>query len=254
MFLITAGYDVLRYSVEDSHIQSHLLNQLINRKMVYGFIFLTLTLTPDNISVLRDSGLPVVTVETVTNEFSSVVIDNVAAGKLATRHLLNLGHRRVGMITGLDIGRMHFTVPHARVDGYRSALEEEGIEWRAEYEVPGNFSYEGGAEAMKRLFSLHQPPTAVFALSDEMAIGALKMVRDMNLRVPQDLSIVGFDDNEVSEYVGLTTIRQPVADYGEHAAKQIIQQLAMTEQRPIEHIRCPTELILRTTTGPTPRE
>lgn len=251
--LTTAGYDVVRYSVDNTQVQSQLVSQLISRNLVDGFIFSTLALTEGNILALQQSNLPVVTIETSTKEFSSISIDNVEAGKLATRHLINLGHRRIGIITGLNDDPLHFSAPQARTAGYWEALKEGGIEPRSEYEVQGNYSYEGGAEAMKHLFSLHNPPTAIFALSDEMAIGALKIVRDMNLRVPQNISIIGFDDNEVSEYIGLTTIRQPVADYGEIAAKLIIEQIEANSDVKPHHVECPTELVLRSTTGPTPQ-
>ncbi|MEM7130070.1 MAG: LacI family DNA-binding transcriptional regulator [Chloroflexota bacterium] len=250
--LSTAGYDVVRYSIERTQIQAQFLRQLINRRLVDGLIFSTVVLDTDALSIVQDARLPVVTIETMTEVFPSIGIDNYAAGQLATRHLINLRHRRIGLITGAENDPTGFTVTNDRTRGYRIALKEAGIEWRPEYEaqVPGNYYYEGGEEAMKQLFSLHQPPTAIFAVTDEMAIGALKAVRDMNLRVPQDISIIGFDDNEVAEYIGLTTIRQPVADYGEVAAKQVIRQFGNDSREESQHIQLPVELILRTTTGP----
>lgn len=250
--LTTAGYDVVRYSIDKTQVQSQFLRHLINRKLIDGLIFSTITLGDDALSLLQKAGIPVVTIETTTDTYPSIGINNNGAGKLATRHLINLRHRRIGLITGMESDPQDFTVTSDRTEGYRIALREAGIEWRPEYEVKvlGNYYYEGGAEAMKQLFSLHQPPTAIFAVTDEMAIGALKAVRDMHLRVPEDISIIGFDDNEVAEYVGLTTIRQPVADYGELAAKQIIQQFDDKQTSYAKRIECPTELVLRTTTGP----
>lgn len=250
--LSTAGYDVVRYSIDGTHVQPRFLQQLINRKLVDGLIFSTMILGDEALDVLEKAGLPAVTIEAKTDRYPSVGIDNFAAGQLATRHLINLRHRRIGLITGIESDAMSFTATHDRNEGYRVALKEAGIEWRSEYEVkvPGNYHYEGGEEAMKQLFSLHQPPTAIFAVTDEMAVGALKAVRDMHLRVPEDISIIGFDDNEVSEYIGLTTIRQPVADYGELAAKLIMEQVENKNGSLQKCVECPTELVLRSTTGP----
>jgi DNA-binding LacI/PurR family transcriptional regulator len=99
---------------------------------------------------------------------------------------------------------------------------------------------------------MHQPPTAVFAFSDEMAIGALKTVRDMNLRVPEDISVIGFDDQDIAAYVGLTTVRQPVAEYGERAASLLLRRLAEPDIDDLPHIELNTQLVIRSTTGPPP--
>ena len=253
IILLTAGYEAVRYDIFSLDLQSEVLHQLLTRKLVDGLIIATLTLAEEQIHLLHRSGIPVVTVETETEYFPSILIDNQAASELATRHLINLGHRQIGLITGLNEDPLRFGVPRQRGEGYRRALEVNGIQLRDEYIVTGNFSYQGGAEAMKQLLSIQRPPTAVFALSDEMAIGALKTVRDMNLRIPEDISIIGFDDNDVAEFVGLTTIRQPVGDFGELAAEQMICQLVEDECTILEKVYCSAELVLRDTTGPAPR-
>jgi LacI family repressor for deo operon, udp, cdd, tsx, nupC, and nupG len=238
----------VRYSVDSVPAQVSLLTHVINRQLVDGLILCSLSLTDETVEILTRSGLPISTVETSHAALWSVGIDNVAAAQMATRYLINLGHQRIGLISGLEDAPLQFAVPIERRRGYLQALEEYGMDYRSELEQPGNYIYEGGAEAMKHLFSVHKPPTAVFALSDEMAIGALKAVRDMNLRVPDDISIIGFDDNDVSEYVGLTTVHQPVVRYGEHAVVEIDRQFA-GEDEP-DHIELQPRLVVRATTGP----
>jgi DNA-binding LacI/PurR family transcriptional regulator len=225
---------------------------LASGRYVDGLI-VNMALVEEDMELLTNLDLPVVTVETETACFASVGIDNVAAARTATRHLINLGHASIGIISGLREDPMRFLVPRQRTEGYRSALRECGIEVRPELDVPGNFSPAGGAEAMIDLLSVHQPPTAVFAFSDEMAIGALKTVRDMNLRVPGDVSVIGFDDHDISRYVGLTTVRQPVAEFGEIAASLLLKRLDGTDKPEEEdppHIELNSQLVIRSTTGP----
>ncbi len=248
--LVTQGYDVMRYSIASRGNQTEFLCRLSSGKHVDGLILVTMALTDEDLALLTRLDFPVVTVETETAHFASVGIDNVAAAQTATRHLINLGHRQIGIISGLRQDPMRFLVPRQRAEGYRSALREHEIEIRPELEVPGNFSLAGGAEAMVDLLSMHQPPTAVFAFSDEMAIGALKTIRDMNLRVPEDISVIGFDDQDIAQYVGLTTVRQPVAEYGERAAALLLKRLDEPDARDLPHIELNTQLVIRSTTGP----
>jgi DNA-binding LacI/PurR family transcriptional regulator len=155
------------------------------------------------------------------------------------------------VISGLPDDPLRFRIPAERLQGYQEVLKEHDIEPRAELNAPGNFSYAGGAEAMTRLLAVPQPPTAVFAFSDAMAIGALRTIRDMGLRVPQDISVMGFDDQEVAEYVGLTTVFQPVAGYGERAADLLLRHFAgETDEAAVVHEHLPTKLVVRGTTGP----
>ena len=247
--LTTQGYDAVRYSVDSVEGQISLLRYLINRRLVDGLIMCSLSLTDETADVLYESGLPVTTVETKHVRFSSVGIDNSQATQMATRYLINLGHRRIGLISGEEATALQFAIPLARKRGVIAALEQSGIEFRQELDQPGNYVYEGGAEAMKRLFSVHEPPTAVFAFSDEMAIGALKTIRDMNLRVPEDISVIGFDDNDVSAFVGLTTVRQPVTTYGEETVADLLHTFDQVDAEPVHRLH-QAELVVRATTGP----
>lgn len=246
------GYDVLRYSVTGSESRTQLLRQIAVSRRVDGLIVVTIPLEADEEALLREADLPVVTVETVTKSFPSVACDNVAAAMTATRHLVNLGHRRIAIISGLSDDPMRFPIPQERKSGYLRVLQENDIEPRPEFDVPGNFSYEGGGEAMTQLLSVRQSPTAVFAFSDEMAIGAMKTIRDLGLRVPDDISVMGFDDHDVSRYVGLTTMHQPVAEYGDQAASLLLDALDGQDLGAESHKELSTRLVIRSTTGAVP--
>ncbi len=249
--LINLGYDTVRYSVDTPDNQTDLLRRLASGRLVDGLTIMSLSLSDEEAEFLAKSDLPALTLESTNSGSDSIVIDNVAAAELATRHLINLGHRRIGAITGSRTA-LEFHIPGQRIQGYLQALDAAGIEIRPELIQRGNFSFEGGAEAMKVLYSVENPPTAVFAISDEMAIGALKTIRDHNLRVPEDVSIIGFDDHDVSAYVDLTTIRQPVSHFGTLAAQMLVERLESDKPIEIRHVVCQPELILRATTGPAP--
>jgi DNA-binding LacI/PurR family transcriptional regulator len=252
--LMEAGYDVIRYSIESLEQESHVFEKIIRRRRVDGIIFLTVEIDSGSIDFLSTADLAVVTIETETGLFPAVTCNNYEAARTATQYLCNIGHRDIGIISGLPNDPLHFGPPGERKKGYLDVLKEQNIPLRTELEVPGNFSLAGGAEAMAKLFSVNKPPTAVFCFSDEMAIGALKTIQDLGLKVPQDISIMGFDDHDVSEYLHLTTIRQPIEDFGEKAASYILTLLDEdTEKIPMKTI-LDTQLVIRATTGAPPKQ
>ncbi|NDJ52184.1 MAG: LacI family transcriptional regulator [Chloroflexi bacterium] len=246
------NYDVVRYVLVGPHEQTLLFHQLATSKRVDGLIICTVALTDEDVQLLQDLQLPVVTIEKETPHFPSVTCDNTAAAEVAVRHLIELGHQDIGLITGLFQDPMGFTIPQERTDGYLKALAEYNIPFQERLRIEGNFSAAGGAEAMAKLLALDSPPTAVFTLSDEMAIGAMKTIRDAGLRIPQDISIIGFDDFYLSEYLGLTTIRQSVSQYGETAGAILLELMENPDSPHVKSIELPTQLIIRDTTGPRP--
>jgi len=177
----------------------------------------------------------------------AIHIDNEAAAREATRHLLSLGHRRIGKIAG-PLGN---PLSRDRVAGYRAALERAGIAYEEDLVVEGAFDVQSGHAAMSRLLDLGTPPTAVFSSSDEMAIGALKAAREHRLRVPEDLSLVGFDGIRFADFCDppLTTMVQPTVEIGAAAARMMIAMLNGQEAAP-EDIVLPASLLVRQSTGP----
>ncbi|MCC5947780.1 MAG: LacI family DNA-binding transcriptional regulator [Nitriliruptoraceae bacterium] len=249
--LTVAGYDVLPFTMSGPGGVRRFVETLPFRKRVDGLIVADAPLEPAQFRRIEQAEVDLVTIGTLGQGIVGLSVDNVAAARLAVGHLTGLGHRRIAQIGGIVDDPFHFSVPVDRYHGYRDALEAAGIGHDEELAVPGNFSLEGGAEAMHRLLALDEPPTAVFACSDEMAIGAMQVARDAGLRVPEDLSIVGIDDHDVSEYVGLTTIRQDVVGQGERAAQRLLELSDPATSGPL-HEHLPIRLIVRRTTGPPP--
>jgi LacI family transcriptional regulator, repressor for deo operon, udp, cdd, tsx, nupC, and nupG len=187
---------------------------------------------------------PIVTVLERLAHHSAVPVirtDHRAGAEEATRHLIELGHRRIAHIAGSK------AVPSTarRIEGYRDALAGAGLTAPAEMIFPGDFSMQSGAAGMERLLELHEPPTAVLCGNDEMAFGAIRMLHKVGLAVPDDLSIVGFDDQNMAEFYNppLTTVHIPRHELGRRAARELIEQL---EGRDVAHeVVLPTRLVIR---------
>ncbi len=253
--LAAAGFDVLPLTLSGPGGRDRFVSTLPFRKRVDALLLVDAPLREEQLDEVLNGAPCAVTVGVCHPDHPSLQLDNVGAARLAVGHLTGLGHRRVALIGGAPDDPFGFTAPVERAAGYRQALADAGLAPAAELEVAGNFSLQGGAEAMQRLLTLDDPPTAVFACSDEMAIGALQVAQDAGLRVPANLSIVGFDDHEVAEFVGLTTIRQDVGGLGERAAQLLLELLDQpdgTPSAPVPHLFQPTRLVVRRTTGPPP--
>lgn len=248
--LSEAGRDVLLHAVDDGSGRTRLLSaQSSVRRRLDGLILIDVLLTPPETHALAADHVHVVTVGQRTDDFPSVTVDNHGAAGDATRHLIELGHERIGLIGGSTHTSLPFDVPGHRRRGYVDALLAAGLDPDAELEADGGFSVRGASEAMAQLMTLGRPPTAVFALSDEMAMGALKAARELCLRVPDDVSVVGFDDHDLGAVVGLTTIRQDPVWQGATAGRLL---LALDEEPTAEpaHLVGETQLLVRATTAP----
>jgi LacI family transcriptional regulator len=171
-----------------------------------------------------------------------------AGADLAVKHLLSLGHRRIGAITG----PRGWIATEERLRGFHAALGSAGILAEPELVSEANFfEIEPGLKAARRLLDLHEPPTAIFAFNDNLAIGALQAAREREVRVPEELSVVGFDDVEAAEIVtpALTTVRQPLAEMGRMAVS-LLERLIEGQRIEALHVELRTQLVVRRSSGP----
>ena len=182
-----------------------------------------------------------------TVEVPTVGATNWSGGRHATEHLILLGHRRIGLIAG----PRELLCSRARLDGYRAGLEAAGVAVDDELIAQGAFNHESGYAAGGRLLDLSDRPTAVFASSDEMALGVYEAARRRGLRVPDDLSVVGFDDLPAARWSSppLTTVRQPLVEMGALAARTVLR-LARGEPITTPSVELATELVVRDSTAP----
>ncbi|MFG2133267.1 LacI family DNA-binding transcriptional regulator [Streptomyces sp. NPDC048751] len=214
-----------------------------------GVILVTSALDPVLHEQLRILGVPLVVVDPTGSpdlDAPTVGAANWSGGLTATEHLLSLGHRRIGLIAGPP----RLLCSRARFDGYRAALEAAGIPVDASLVVPGDFHPESGFTGCNTLLDLPEPPTALFAASDQMALGAIEALRRRGLRVPEDMSVVGFDDLPEVRWSAppLTTVRQPLADMGKVAVRTVLR-LARDEQPDSPRVELGTELVIRSSTA-----
>jgi DNA-binding LacI/PurR family transcriptional regulator len=193
-----------------------------------------------------------VTIGDRTEHYSSVMIDNAAAAQLVVHHLIALGHRRIGLIGGQPDNPIHLDVPDLRMRGALAVLEDEGIAPRPHHVQTAGFTVLGGYRAMTRMLEHARPPTAVFAFSDEMAIGAMRAIGERGLHVPADLSVAGFDDHDVAWALDLTTVAQPVLGLGETVSGLLLDHV-LDPSSPPTHSVGQVTLMARGSTGPAPR-
>ncbi|MFC4591490.1 LacI family DNA-binding transcriptional regulator [Sphaerisporangium corydalis] len=216
-------------------------------------IAITSELTAAQLTALSRVRLPLVVIDPLnlpqTRGVTSVGSTNFAGGLAATQHLLTLGHRRIAYLGGPATAACN----QARLHGYRAAMEAAGAPVPPAYVRSGHFHYQEGVRGGTALFDLPDAPTAIFTGCDDIALGVLEAARARGLRVPEDLSIVGFDDTQVARMSSppLTTVRQPLREMGGVAVRTALR-LAAGERIDSHHVELATELILRASTAPKP--
>jgi LacI family transcriptional regulator, galactose operon repressor len=250
-------YDLILYSIEDSNNKDFYLKRVLQQRRVDGVVLASLPLSEPYAKEFHRRKLPLVLVDMFHPEFDSITVNNQAGAHAAAQHLIRLGHRRLAMITG----HLDCAPAQHRHRGFQKALNEAGIK------LPGNlmissdclpgevsiindgFNKDTGYLAMRQLLALNgKRPTGVFIASDIQALGAMRAVRESGLHIPDDIAIVGFDDIELAEYVGLTTMRQPMFQMGMQAAERLLA-LIDTPNSPRQHRRIATELVIRESCG-----
>jgi LacI family transcriptional regulator len=219
-----------------------------------GVILLLSQLTERQRGQLMARGLPFVVIDPTAEpgpEVSSVGATNWAGGLAAANHLIELGHRRIAIITGPPT----LLCSRARLDGYRAALERAGLSVDDGLIRPGDFRVKAGYEQAEVLFGLRSPPTAIFAGNDLAALGVLRAAREVGLRVPEDLSVVGFDDIPLSAWStpALTTVRQPLTEMAAVAVRTLLE--SANSAGPLgRRVELATDLVVRESTAPPGRQ
>jgi LacI family xylobiose transport system transcriptional regulator len=248
-----AGISLILTESGDRHSPGLAWVDGVLRRRPIGVILVFSDLAPVEKHKLRSRGVNFVVVDPADEpeaDVASIGSANWSGGFAAAQHLIELGHRRIGMISGPD----DMLCSIARVDGYRSALERAGIGFDPEYVRAGDFHVEGGRRAAEQLLDLELPPTAIFAGSDLQALGVYDAARPRGIRIPDDLSVVGYDDLRIARWVGppLTTIRQPLVEMAETAARLLIRMVEDPEAPVNQRVDLATSLVVRESTSPPP--
>jgi LacI family transcriptional regulator len=245
------GYDLLLFATEQpgsSRGRPHSYLRRAQQHRVDGLVVMGVDRDDPEVEKLVRADIPVMAVDldVVHDHTSFVASDNIGGARLAVRHLHELGHTRIATIAGPSN-----TKPGAdRTLGYRAEMRELGLTIPPGYEVEGDFYPESAERAMQSMLALTEPPTAVFAAADMMAVGAIRTLRSAGLLVPDDIAIVGFDDIRVAELLSppLTTVRQDMVGIGLAAGRALVEQIENPDVTP-PVLTLPVELVVRASCG-----
>lgn len=255
--LSTLGYDLILYNVDKLEKKEEILKRTIRERKVDGVLLISLPISNKLVTTFRESNLPIVLVDSYHDALDSITIENKEGAFIATEHLITLGHKRIGMINGCLS-----SVPAInRLEGFKAALNKYDIAYHdtlvinvglnGDPEVLHNdgFNKKAGYKAMNKLLALNgERPTAIFISSDIQATGAIKAIQEHDLKIPDDITIVGFDDIELSEYLGLTTVHQPMYDMGTLAVNRLMDKIVGKDSNSYKTV-FPTKLVIRETCG-----
>lgn len=245
-----AGRDLLLYHLGDAAARRAFFAELPARRRADAVVLLGFGVDDAERARLERIGVGIVSVGTRIGHHPSVSIDERVAGRQAVDHLLHLGHRRIGMIVTTD-PELDPGQPAGRAAAYRAALADAGVGYDPALTVRVPWSPEGGARAMGELLGLSDPPTAVYAHTDEVALGVVATLRRAGLAVPGDVSVIGIDDHPLAALTDLSTVAQPAAEQGAVAARMALATLAGEPVDPLATL--PTRLVIRGSTAPPAR-
>ncbi len=247
--LRSQGFDVLLYTfdVRRDGLRPRADPDVLRRR-VDGVLVVGLPLEEDEVQALLTLGHPLVCVGWGGYGQVTVRLDDRGTARAATQHLIDLGHRRIAHITGSPEDIAPWSPPVDREAGWREAMTRAGLEVTPDLYAHGHFDVAGGRASTHRLLDRSPDVTAVFAASDEMAMGAILALQDRGLRAPDDVSVIGVDGHDLGELVGLTTMSQPADEQGAVAARLVLDMIA--GGTPPADVVYPTVLVRRTSTGP----
>jgi DNA-binding LacI/PurR family transcriptional regulator len=242
-------YDINLFSVETITHRKTILKTIPHRGRFDGLIIFSLTPTDDDLRRISLANIPTVLVEAYHANLHSIYLDDVAAARNAVEYLIGLGHAKIGYISDYLDDPFGSFFGRKRYQGYVQALEAAALPVREEYHRQVWPGREEGYQMALDLLSLSDPPTAIFAYSDELALGILEAARTLRISVPGDLSVVGYDDIRLAQFAQLTTVRQHLFESGVRGILLLFDLIANPDLA-LTHLQLSTELIIRHTTAP----
>lgn len=255
--LTDSQFDLVIYNVESVQKRDHYLGTLIQSHRTDGLLVVSLPPPPETVALLEMAPVPVVFVDVHVPAVSSmprVVSDDVAGGAMAARHLVELGHRRIAFIGDAADSPFGFTSSQDREAGMHHELAKAGVQVPPQWIGHGAHGRYEARDLAGRMLAAPDRPTAILAASDTQALGVIAAAHEAGLNVPDDLSVIGYDDIEAADYVGLTTIRQQLFESGRQAAEMLLERIESgPEDAPVSVTQLSPELVVRSTTAP-PKE
>jgi DNA-binding LacI/PurR family transcriptional regulator len=247
--LAASKFDLVLFSVGTPEARDSTVAGLSHKSRTDGLLVISMPLTDRQAISLIENEMPVVLIDADHARLNRVNVDDVEGGRLATEHLIQLGHRKIAFISSYLENPLQFSSTINRYKGYCQALEAAGIEVDPKFQREGKHGRQESEEMALDLLRQSDPPTAIFASSDTKAIGVLDAAKALRIRVPDELSIIGYDNIRDAEYLDLTTIQQPLYRSGLVGGNRLLQ---LIDQGPcdLEEVVLPVELVVRKTTGP----
>lgn len=250
--LRASNLELTVYIVPDLAERGSFFERLPARRNADALLVFCFDLTDEETRRLDHLGMPVIYVSQHVEGRPSVYVDDVAGACQATRHLLNLGHRRIAFAHTVNARGFSFS-SRERLLGYRQALSEAGIPFDGDLVVTTPpLDKRGTIAAIGRLLGLREPPTAIFAEQDELAASIIWTLRHAQIEVPERISVLGFDDQQMADWIDLSTVAQPPMDMGRIAGELALKLINDPDADRTQHIILPTALIPRATTAPPP--
>jgi len=241
-------YELLLFSTKSMQHYYQRLREIIRNGVLDALLVLDLRVAEYQFAELADANIPIVSIgHYESSKWDCITSNNVLGGSLATHHLIELGHRKIGYIGNPVIDEEGFYVSAERLKGYRQALEANHITYNPDYINLGHHDFETSRQLTKQLLTLDDRPTAIFAMSDTQALACVTTIREAGLRVPEDISVMGYDDLEISRQLGLTTISQHLQLTGELGILHLVNKLERVPQTTPPTLP-PLELKVRATT------
>ncbi len=244
-----AQRELVLYNIETTDQRDSYFHKLPKQRKVDGLLVISLPPDEAAAAAFKHAGMPVVLVDAYSPLLTSLVVDNVEGAYQAVKCLIEHGHRRIGFINGIIEGNFRFNQANDRLIGLHRAIGEAGLLFEPELALTAEWDRQGGRRAALQLLTRPDRPTAIFAASDIQAIGVLEAARSLNISVPGDLSLIGYDGIELSELMELSTVQQPMSSMGELGVQKLIAQVEGSGDGgpPPELIRLQPSLMLRRT-------
>ncbi len=249
--LADTPFDLVFHNVATPLQRANCFRRFPNRLQADGVLVVSLCPDDDDVARMLQAQVPMVLIDAdhpALHDVHRILVDDLAGGRTITEHLLGLGHSRIGFVGDLALNPFRFTSSRDRALGYRQALAAAGLVPRPEYYAEGEHGRTEARRLAGAMLDLGEPPTAIVAASDTQAMGVIQAAQDRGLRVPDDLSVTGYDDIEVAEVLGLTTVRQPLQESGS-LGMGLLLDVVRDPQAPRQRHLLPTELVVRRTTA-----
>jgi LacI family transcriptional regulator len=238
------NYDLVIYTVDSNNRLQSYLSSLPLTGNLDGLVIMSLPVAEIDVKRLLDHNLPTVLIEFPHPLLNSVEINDIEGGRLAAEYLLQKGHQRIAFLGDTDLPEYSIHPVSLRLKGFRQALKTANIEIPKEFVRLAPYNQEQARIVAKELLDIPNPPTAVFAATDYQALGVLKAARQLGVKIPEQLAVIGFDDLDMADYEDLTTIRQHLDESGRIAIEILLSHI-LDNSRPIQHVTLPLAVVER---------